>query len=170
MIDSFASSKGRRRLSSELVAASSHERTQGKLRLAKANTHGSCRGETHRKVEHVALHARSLGVESRTPAVSLSVGVSPCLLRSSLEPERRVAQARDRRKSLHKKILPSRVESFGLAEAQLLPQPNRCEAAPPRGRSAGCSEEKNLRILDTLLRQRPPPPTLSKGSEGRQTI
>ena len=75
MIDSLASSKGRRRLSSELVAASSHGRTQGKLRLAKANTHGSCRGETHRKVEHVALHVRSLGVESRTPAVSLSVGV-----------------------------------------------------------------------------------------------
>ena len=170
MIDSIVFSKGRRRLSLELVAVPPRMRMEGKLRLTKANTRVLCRYEAHRKVEHVAFHVRSSGVESRTPAVSLSVGVSPRLLRSSLEPERRVAQARDRRKSLHKKILPSRVESFGLAEAQLLPQPNRCEAAPPRGRSAGCSEEKSLRILHTLLRQRPPPPTLSKGSEGRQTI
>ena len=134
MIDSLVFSKGRRRLSAELVAVPPHVRTEGKLRLTKANTHGSCRYEAHRKAEHVAFHVRSSGVESRTPAVSLSVGVSPRLLRSSLEPERRVVQARDRRKSLHKKILPSRVESFWACRGSA-----SAPTKPVRGRPASRS-------------------------------
>ena len=69
MIDSIVFSKGRRRLSLELVAVPPRMRMEGKLRLTKANTHGSCRYEAHRKAEHVAFHVRSLGVESLTPAV-----------------------------------------------------------------------------------------------------
>ena len=71
MIDSIVFSKGRRRLSLELVAVPPRMRMEGKLRLTKASTRVLCRYEAHRKVEHVAFHVRSSGVESRTPAVSL---------------------------------------------------------------------------------------------------
>ena len=45
MIDSLVFSKGRRRLSAELVAVPPHVRTEGKLRLTKANTRVLCRYE-----------------------------------------------------------------------------------------------------------------------------